>query len=85
MNVIQLMIKIIDTGRGIDPDIYPKLFSNFSTKSEHGTGLGLYLCKNLIAAHGEVYEVKIISKVKVLHSVLAYHCTSTTVPSPKIL
>ena len=44
------MIKIIDTGRRIDPDIYPKLFSNFPTKSEHGTGLGLYLCKNLIAA-----------------------------------
>jgi signal transduction histidine kinase len=47
-----LTIKIIDTGRGIDPDIYPKLFSKFSTKSDHGTGLGLYLCKNLVAAHG---------------------------------
>ena len=49
-----LTIKIIDTGRGIDPDIYPKLFSKFSTKSEHGTGLGLYLCKNLVAAHGGI-------------------------------
>jgi len=47
-----LTIKIIDTGRGIDPDIYPKLFSKFSTKSDHGTGLGLYLCKNLVVAHG---------------------------------
>lgn len=47
-----LTIKIIDTGRGIDPDIYPKLFSKFPTKSDHGTGLGLYLCKNLVVAHG---------------------------------
>jgi signal transduction histidine kinase len=47
-----LMIKIIDNGRGIDPDIYPKLFSKFSTKSYHGTGLGLNLCKNLVEAHG---------------------------------
>ncbi|MGH9985168.1 MAG: ATP-binding protein [Nitrososphaeraceae archaeon] len=45
-------IKIIDNGRGIDPDICPKLFSKFSTKSDHGTGLGLYLCKNLVEAHG---------------------------------
>jgi K+-sensing histidine kinase KdpD len=46
-----LMIKIIDNGRGIDPDIYPKLFSKFSTKSYHGAGLELYLCKNLVEAH----------------------------------
>ncbi len=43
---------IKDTGTGIDPDILPKLFSKFITKSVKGTGLGLYICKNIVNAHG---------------------------------
>ena len=41
-----------DSGDGIHPDISPKLFSKFATKSYHGTGLGLYICKGIIEAHG---------------------------------
>ena len=41
-----------DTGKGIDSEIFPKLFSKFTTKSSKGTGLGLYICKNIIKAHG---------------------------------
>ena len=41
-----------DTGKGIDPEIVPKLFTKFATKSEKGTGLGLYICKGIIEAHG---------------------------------
>jgi signal transduction histidine kinase len=37
---------------GIDADIIPKLFSKFVTKSEKGTGLGLYICNGIIEAHG---------------------------------
>jgi len=45
-------IRIKDTGSGIDPSIIPNLFSKFATKSKGGTGLGLYISKNIIAAHG---------------------------------
>lgn len=41
-----------DTGVGIHPEIYPKLFSKFASHSDGGIGLGLYLCKNIVKAHG---------------------------------
>ena len=45
-------INVIDRGEGIDPKIQANLFTMFSTNSYDGTGLGLYLCKNLIEAQG---------------------------------
>jgi two-component system sensor histidine kinase VicK len=47
-----IIISVIDRGSGIDPDLLPRLFSKFSTRSNHGTGLGLYICKNLVEAQG---------------------------------
>ncbi len=48
-----ISVKIRDNGTGIDPDILPRLFSKFTTKSEFGgTGLGLYISKKIIEAHG---------------------------------
>ncbi len=49
---IEEVIIIRDRGVGIDPDIQDKLFSKFVTKSETGTGLGLYISKGIIEAHG---------------------------------
>jgi signal transduction histidine kinase len=45
-------VNIKDSGTGIDPDINDKLFSKFATKSYQGTGLGLYISKSIIEAHG---------------------------------
>ena len=45
-------VKIKDTGKGIDPEVLPRLFEKFATKSDKGTGLGLYISKNIIDAHG---------------------------------
>jgi nitrogen-specific signal transduction histidine kinase len=45
-------IRIQDTGTGIDTEILPRLFEKFATKSERGTGLGLYISKNIVEAHG---------------------------------
>jgi signal transduction histidine kinase len=45
-------VSIKDTGSGIDPEIMPRLFTKFASKSEHGTGLGLYISKSIIEAHG---------------------------------
>ena len=47
-----ITIKIQDTGKGIDQELLPRLFTKFATKSERGTGLGLYISKNIIEAHG---------------------------------
>ncbi|MDQ3851491.1 MAG: HAMP domain-containing histidine kinase [Thermoproteota archaeon] len=47
-----LTVKVIDTGPGIDPALLMRLFTKFVTKSEHGTGLGLYISKSIVEAHG---------------------------------
>jgi signal transduction histidine kinase len=45
-------VSISDEGPGIDPEIYPVLFSKFATRSAKGTGLGLFICRSIIDAHG---------------------------------
>jgi two-component system, OmpR family, sensor histidine kinase VicK len=47
-----IIVSIKDTGTGIDPEIYPRLFTKFASKSDKGIGLGLFICKNIIEAHG---------------------------------
>jgi len=50
----QVIISIKDTGTGIDPEMLPKLFTKFATKSDKGTGigLGLFISKSIVEAHG---------------------------------
>jgi len=48
----ELIISIKDSGSGIDPEILPRLFEKFVTKSDQGTGLGLYISKNIVESHG---------------------------------
>jgi two-component system, OmpR family, sensor histidine kinase VicK len=48
----QIIVSVKDTGKGIDPQIFPRLFTKFATKSETGTGLGLFICKGIVEAHG---------------------------------
>ena len=47
-----VIIRIKDNGKGIDPEIMPRLFTKFVTKFESGLGLGLYISKSIIKAHG---------------------------------
>jgi signal transduction histidine kinase len=47
-----ITVTVKDSGSGIDSDVLPKLFTKFVTKSEKGTGLGLYIAKSIIEAHG---------------------------------
>jgi signal transduction histidine kinase len=47
----EVIVKVKDSGSGIDPDISPKLFEKFATKSDKGTGLGLFISKNITEAH----------------------------------
>jgi signal transduction histidine kinase len=48
----QVIVSVKDTGSGIDSEILPRLFSKFSAKSFEGTGLGLFISKNIVEAHG---------------------------------
>ncbi|MFL6424447.1 MAG: ATP-binding protein [Nitrososphaeraceae archaeon] len=48
----EVVIAVKDTGTGIDPQLMPRLFTKFATKSYQGTGLGLYISKSIIEAHG---------------------------------
>jgi signal transduction histidine kinase len=46
------LVSIKDTGQGIDTEIFPRLFLKFAAKSETGTGLGLFISKSIVEAHG---------------------------------
>ncbi|MGB7954148.1 MAG: ATP-binding protein [Candidatus Nitrosopolaris sp.] len=53
----EVFVSISDTGQGLDPEVLPQLFTKFSTKSplhgvQMGTGLGLFISKSIIEAHG---------------------------------
>ncbi len=47
-----VQVSIADNGTGIDSEILPKIFTKFATKSFHGIGLGLFISKSIIEAHG---------------------------------
>ena len=47
-----VVISVKDTGTGIDPEILSRLFTRFATKSDTGTGLGLFISKRIVEAHG---------------------------------
>jgi two-component system sensor histidine kinase VicK len=52
-NNSQVIVSIRDSGKGINPEIFPKLFTKFLTDSDiKGTGLGLYISKSIIQGHG---------------------------------
>jgi signal transduction histidine kinase len=51
-NSKEVIGSIKDTGIGIAPEIMPRLFTKFTTKSEKGTGLGLFISKSIVEAHG---------------------------------
>jgi len=66
------VINIKDIGTGIDPEISPRLFSKFATKSHKGTGLGLYISKNIVDSVG-IYMLLTILMAKGQHLLLLYH------------
>lgn len=48
----EVAVTVKDSGDGIDSEMIPRLFSKYATKSEKGTGLGLFIAKNIVEAHG---------------------------------
>ena len=57
-NQREIIMSVKDTGPGIKPEDMGKILSpNFTTKGPHGTGIGLYLSRQIILAHGGTIEV----------------------------
>jgi signal transduction histidine kinase len=52
------VVSVKDSGKGIDPEIFPKLFEKFASKSHQGTGLGLFISRSIIEAHGGSMRAK---------------------------
>jgi two-component system, OmpR family, sensor histidine kinase VicK len=52
MDYNEVIVSVKDTGEGIDPEIFPRLFTKFATSSVTGTGLGLFISKSIVEAHG---------------------------------
>jgi len=50
-NIDNVIVCISDSGQGIDPEILPRLFTKFASKSFEGTGLGLFISKSIIHSH----------------------------------
>jgi signal transduction histidine kinase len=51
-NQQEVLVSVKDSGTGIHSDILPRLFSKFVTKAKKGTGLGLFISKSIVEAHG---------------------------------
>jgi signal transduction histidine kinase len=58
MNSDSVNVFIEDNGRGIPPDVMPKIFLPFYTTKSHGTGLGLSLVQKIVLAHNGRIEVQ---------------------------
>jgi len=51
-NTKEAIISVKDSGKGIDPEVVPRLFEKFASKSFQGTGLGLFISRSIVEAHG---------------------------------
>ncbi len=74
-----VIVSIRDKGKGIDEEILPRLFNKFVTKSNQGTGLGLYIAKSIVEAHGGQIWAHNNKNKNGQSSLLAYHYTPNTV------
>jgi signal transduction histidine kinase len=50
-NSYQVVVAVKDSGTGVDPEVLPKLFTKFTSGSQGGTGLGLFISKSIVEAH----------------------------------
>ena len=78
-NEKEVVVSVEDSGSGVDPEIFPRLFTKFSSKSFSGTGLGLYISKSIIELMVVRYGPKIIMirKNLALPSALPCHWPTT--------
>jgi two-component system, OmpR family, sensor histidine kinase VicK len=83
----EVTISIKDTGTGIDPDIKDKLLSKFVTKSDTGSGLGLYISKGIETHGGRIWAENnaMVKEMPYLHSVCQLTKKTTSYPTAKLI
>lgn len=55
----QVIVRVVDTGGGIDPNLLPHVFDRFAKGADSaGSGLGLSIARHLVAAHGGSLDVE---------------------------
>jgi signal transduction histidine kinase len=52
LDVHGVRIVVEDSGTGIDPDYFDRIFDSFFTTKPHGMGIGLSICRSIIESHG---------------------------------
>jgi len=73
----EIIAIIKDTGSGIDPEIMPKLFSKFATKSHKGMGLGLYISHKILSKLMAIgFGAKTTRMERAPHLLLHYHSSA---------
>ena len=68
----EAVVRIEDNGIGIHPEIFPRLFTKFATRSDTGTGVGLFISKSIVEAHGGKIGLKITLMEEALPFILPY-------------
>lgn len=53
----QICAEVIDEGIGINENDKDKIFDEFFTNKEDGTGLGLHVCKKILNEHGAIFNL----------------------------
>ena len=65
-------MSVKESGARIDQEMLPRLCTKFATKSDKGTGLGLYISKSIIQAHGGKNGLRITEMEKLPRLHLVY-------------
>jgi signal transduction histidine kinase len=73
----QVLVEVMDTGAGIDPEKIPKLFEAFFTTKANGVGMGLSICRSIIESHGGRISAEANPTVG-----MTFRFTLPTVPEP---
>lgn len=54
----QVWVSVTDNGEGISPELLPHVFERFCHGNKGGSGLGLFICKNIIEEHGGRIDIE---------------------------